>query len=303
VINATFKRRLYAYGLRARVPYPLLRGAGDALDAASRPADWRARRAAATSVRAESPWRGFVPRARGYRRVAPGEIPGLDDAVTEARAVFALRKEATLRDKTGLSAANPFYMVLQDRDVPRYPRLVEAALAPPLVEIATDYLGTVPRLQNVNIWLSTPLDRAYGSQLFHLDKPDVRLLSLFVNLGEVGPEQGPLTFLPADTSAVVRRATRYERRYYLGDGRLADDELFRHCRREDLVALTGAAGSGGFVDTSNCLHIGSRVEVGERAVLVVRYAPAHKMSGVVTKLLADRASCADPVRRLLLRDA
>ncbi len=170
-------------------------------------------------------------------------------------------------------------MLLQEQDFARYPEILKVALGGPVVEIITSYLGAIPRLDNIDLWVTEPNVDAggpFGSQLYHLDKPEQHYVSLFVNVFEVTEKNGPLTFLPAQITDQVRRETSYEKIYYHGNGRLSDDELMRHIKPENFVRLTGPSGAGGIVDTSECFHCGSRCAAGRRVVFVMRFMPAHK---------------------------
>jgi hypothetical protein len=109
--------------------------------------------------------------------------------------------------------------------------------------------------------------------------------------------------LPADVSSTVRTQTGYEAIYFRGDGRLTDEAVFAHCAADDQVVLSGPAGSGGFADTSNCFHFGSRCRTGERQVLVVAFMLPHKARDRRTPQFDLIPEPADEVRRLVLSGA
>ena len=60
----------------------------------------------------------------------------------------------------------------------------------------------------------------------------------------------------------------------VGAGRLTDEEVLGNTAPEKVVRLTSSAGDGAFVDTSRCLHYGSRTKKGRRAVLMIKYVSA-----------------------------
>jgi hypothetical protein len=109
-----------------------------------------------------------------------------------------------------------------------------------------------------------------SSQCFHLDEHDFRQVKIFVNLDDVTGEEGPFTFLPAPETAAVCRAVGKG----WGAGRLTDDEVLGNTAPEKVVRLIGSAGDGAFVDTSRCLHYGSRTIKGRRAILMIKYVSA-----------------------------
>jgi hypothetical protein len=105
------------------------------------------------------------------------------------------------------------------------------------------------------------------SQMWHIDDEDFRQIKCFVNLHNVGPMNGPFTFIPAQKSDEIRRK--------IGHGwrgrRLEDSEIMAHCKPEDIISVTGGPGTGVFVDTSRCLHFGSRARGGHRLVMMFQY--------------------------------
>ena len=298
-LNNPLKMYIYAYGLRAGLSFQFLKGWVDFLDALKRPLDWRRRRGMANSVTAGSKWRGFFTKEKGMAAFAPGEIPGLENVHLLGQRIYKERKDEVLKSSRGKNEYNPFHVLLTDEEVSAYPELVEAALSEPLMEMLTDYFGAVPRLQNVNMWIATPDEANIGSNLFHLDKPDVHFVTVFINVFPVALENGPVTALPADLSHQACLKTHYESLYYSGDGRLPDVNMLNHCSEKDLFTLTGPEGAGAICDTSTCLHYGSRCREGERVSIVFRYAPAHKIKGKGTAVL-PRPEKMDPVREMFL---
>ena len=293
------KMYIYAYGLRAGLSFQFLKDVVDFLDALKRPLDWWRRRRMAKSVVAGSKWRGFFTKEKGMAALAPGEIPGLENVHLLGQRIYKERKDEVLKTGRGRNEYNPFHILLTDDEVSAYPELMEAALSDSMMEIMTDYFGTVPRLQNVNLWIATPDEKNIGSNLFHLDKPDVHFVTVFINVFPVELENGPVTALPADLSHQACLETHYESLYYSGDGRLPDVNMLSHCSEGDLFRLIGPAGAGAVCDTSTCLHYGSRCRSGERVSVVFRYAPAHKIKGKGTELL-PRPEKMNPVQEMFL---
>ncbi len=298
-LNNPLKVYIFAYGLRAGLSFQFLKGVVDFLDALRRPLDWYRRRRMAGSVTARSKWRGFFTKEKGMAALAPGEIPGLENVHLLGQRIYKERKDEVLKSSRGRNEYNPFHVLLTDEEVGAYPELVEAALSEPLMEMLTDYFGAVPRLQNIQMWIATPDEANIGSNLFHLDKPDVHFVTVFINVFPVALENGPVTALPADLSHQACLETHYESLYYNGDGRLPDVNMLNHCGEENLFRLIGPAGAGAICDTSTCLHYGSRCREGERVSIVFRYAPAHKVKGAGTALLPRPASM-DPTREMFL---
>ncbi len=298
-LNNPLKAYIFAYGLRVGLSFQFLKGVVDFLDALKRPLDWWRRSRMAGPVTSGSKWRGFFTREKGMAAFAPGEIPGLENVHLLGQRIYKEHKDEVLKSGRGRSEYNPFHVLLSDEEVSAYPELVEAALCDPLMEMLTDYFGAVPRLQNINMWIATADEANIGSNLFHLDKPDVHFVTVFINVFPVALENGPVTALPADLSHRACLETHYESLYYNGDGRLPDVNMLNHCNEENLFRLIGPAGAGAICDTSTCLHYGSRCRSGERVSVVFRYAPAHKIKGKGTALL-PRPEKMNPAQEMFL---
>ena len=294
------KMYIYAYGLRVGLSFQFLKGVVDFLDAMKHPVNWHRRRRMSKSVVLGSKWRGFFTKKKGMTAFSPGEIPGLENVHLLGQRIYKEHKDEILKSGRGRNEYNPFHFLLTDEEVGAYPELLEAALSDSMMEIMTDYFGAVPRLQNINLWIATPDEANIGSNLFHLDKPDVHFVTVFINVFPVALENGPVTALPADLSHQACLKTHYQSLYYNGDGRLPDVNMLSHCSEENLFRLVGPAGAGAICDTSTCLHYGSRCRSGERVSVVFRYAPAHKIKGKGTTLL-PRPATLDPVRELFLK--
>jgi hypothetical protein len=126
-------------------------------------------------------------------------------------------------------------------------------------------MGSVPVLATVQGWWTPSNDMLESSQLFHVDANDSRTVKFFFNIEDVGDNDGPFTFIPADISARVLKAVNAP------DHRIEDDEIFAHCSPSDVIEAKGPPGTGFVVDGCRCLHFGARARGGKRLVLLVEY--------------------------------
>lgn len=294
------KRRLLAYGLRCGLPYGLLRWTNRCLDTIAHPLDTWRRKQEASRLLKGSDWADTVSRDKAWRAFGPGELPGVGPIIEAGREIFERKSKEGLPDRGG----NPFHMLCAPEDLARHPEMIEAALSSPLVDIATSYFGSVPKLAYMDVWVSRPNveDTPFHSQRYHLDKMDVGILTLFIMLKDCGEEDGPFVLLPADISRDVCRATGYASISALGDGRLDDEAVAANSRPEDLLTITGKAGAVAIVDPTVCLHYGSRCSTGERVVAVVRYMKAHR-SRLTMAHIVDKARFANkPLADLLIAE-
>ncbi|UUY05663.1 hypothetical protein LRS13_09130 [Svornostia abyssi] len=210
-----------------------------------------------------------IPEHRGLACAAPGTLDGVDDVVAAADAVLARvrsgelegrRKGAMRKDllhTSDLHFASPFL---------RFARS-EGVVAP-----VSAYLGVIPILTYVDVWHSEHVAKApFSSQLWHLDGADVRQIKVFVHCSDVGATSGPLTVVGAAASAALTRDVGYT---FATSSRVDDDTVQRLLPAGTAAEpLTGPRGTAAFVDTSRCLHFGSRVEAGAppRTVVVFQY--------------------------------
>ena len=292
------KDLMYAYGLRAGLPFRAIKIVADWLDTARRPAEVWSRRAAARRLLAGSRWRGFVPVEKGFALIDATLLPDLAELARVGAELYRSRAGSV-----PLGGEEPFYDILTPADLAYRSIFLDIALGRDVVEIVADYLGTIPRLHNIMLCVTPGRERVAQSQLYHLDKPDVGFIQMFINVLRTRPENGPLTFLPADVASRVRDACAYDKRGVTGDGRLTDTEVFAHARAEDVVAAVGDPGAGVLIDTSRCLHFGSRCRDVVRVVCIIQYAPAHKIAPTFAHRFDGHRHALGPLKRMLLDGA
>jgi hypothetical protein len=107
-------------------------------------------------------------------------------------------------------------------------------------------------------------------------------------------------FLPARESERLVSAVRAGRRRAgaKDSARYTDEELATHGDPAAAIRLVGPAGTAAVVDTSRCLHAGSRIPDGHfRLVLIIQYCTTREKANVF-----DAARYRDdPVRWLAVR--
>jgi hypothetical protein len=246
----------------------------------------------------------------GWGSVGPETFDGLDGVLTICRSLFEEKyallhqgQERRVGESKNTRAKRQFLRnILLDEDLRRYPELVDFAVSDKALGIATSYLGTIPYLNRIDMLYSTPREGEdlIRSQLFHVDPEGLTQVKFFINVFDVGEPEGPFTFIPADEStrilAGIRRLRRERGVPHVG--RYTDEEVAAVGGTGAIVALKGPRGSGVSIDTSRCLHLGSRVQPGAfRLVLYVQYCTTVEQGNVF-----DVARFAgNPVRHLAVR--
>ena len=245
-----------------------------------------------------------MSRAEGYAMVDPSQLPGVDAVIPMALELFAEKKrqlEASTGPVNEQHAKKWAFMrsVLSNTDLFHHEQLVDFALSDVLLSLVTNYLGTIPHLNRVDLLYSVAHggDEAISSQVYHLDPEGRRQAKLFLNLRDVGPDEGPFTFIPATETARIVAAVKRRRDpdADLAMARYLDTELAEVNGFDQAISVMGPPGSGVLVDTSRCLHFGSRVKPGTyRLCLYIQYCSSREHGN-----LFDVARYqSDPVRYL-----
>jgi hypothetical protein len=135
--------------------------------------------------------------------------------------------------------------------------------------VAQAYLQCRPLLDFVAMWWHTSFsqqpDKDAG-QWFHFDMDRIKWLKFFIYLTDVGPENGPHTFVAGShrrgriPRSILRR----------GQVRIADAEVLGAYAKEDVVEFCGPRGTIVAEDTRG-LHKGAAVRMGDRLVFQLQF--------------------------------
>jgi len=234
-----------------------------------------------------------LTRSAGYAIAGPGAFDEVADIVDAACAVV---EQVDLEAKKA-DANKPFMVKLVEKDVLTMKSpLLRFALRPDIVASAAAYLGMVPILQFANVMFSSHAAAdPTKSQLYHCDSDEAEQVKVFILCEEVTADNGPLTFVPAWQSQVVRDTVQYKYKT-----RLTDIEV-REAAQGPLeeIMLTGSPGTMAFLDTSRCLHYGSRFRdtSSRRLLVMLQYItpmafilPDNFLDGATFRRLAPEAS-------------
>jgi hypothetical protein len=288
--------QLYHYGLGAGLPYRTLASFANAVALARNAGDVSRRKSIAREILTNSRWKNFISQETCYARVQPDTLPGTAEVLQILRDIIKERRKAGWHQ----SRVNPVDHLELPEHFRDHPQLLNFALSDTMLQIVSGYYGMVPQLKEIGIWVTRPQTDRGNSQLFHLDKPESKIIGLFLNIENNGVEQGPFTFIPAGESAKIRKGTNYESSYFRGDGYLSDDVVLKFTRRENQISTEGGPGTGIFVDTSNCFHFGSRCQAGERIMMMVKFMLPHRARKPRTPLFDLTPKPKDELRRLVL---
>jgi ectoine hydroxylase-related dioxygenase (phytanoyl-CoA dioxygenase family) len=206
----------------------------------------------------------------------------LPDSVCERLAAFAAQTPAKVRrmDHEAKDAAartalfNPLAPIAVRYDYRTADLLdnadVQALLADSsILALMQEYLGCRPVADVLSMWWHTSFHRqpdSEAAQFFHFDLDRIKWLKIFVYLTDVGPENGPHSFVRGShrtggiPSAFLRR----------GYVRLADSEVYGTYPAADVLELTAPRGSI-IVEDTRGLHKGATVCGAARLVLQLQF--------------------------------
>jgi len=208
----------------------------------------------------------------GFCTFSESNFPKIHDVVRSCNEIINKKSPKNLEDwfkqRSKSDSKGYFFNVLEKDDILNYPELLEFALSDEVLSTIVPYYKMSPQLCSIGIYYSKISDDLLGSQNFHTDGTDPHHVKCFINLSNIGHNDGPFTFIPADKTEELRKHNGG----MLRSGGIEDQILLDQYEKEYRIALTGNAGMGGFVDTSRCLHYGSRCVDNPRLIFMFHYA-------------------------------
>jgi len=163
--------------------------------------------------------------------------------------------------------------------------LLKVALDKTLLEIVSAYLGMWPRLHAVGAFLNFPTaEEAKESQLWHRDSEDIRLIKVFIYLGDVGAENGPFCYIPKThpfSSGAGSVPSHKDKK------RILDDEMIIVFPKESWVECIGPANTMILADTVG-FHRGGKPMTGTRLLITFTYTSGKPLAKKVKLQVTDR---------------
>ena len=196
---------------------------------------------------------------------------------------FALSNPAAVRSMAGEQRAeNSVRRAVYERGKPLAVRYdfetadvlaqpeVQALLADPaILSVAQSYLGSTPIADVVSMWWHTaysdqPDEEA--AQFFHFDMDRIKWLKFFIYLTDVGPDNGPHSFVRGSHRTGGIPSALLSRGYM----RLTDEDVAQHYSGGDVVQFLAPRGTVLAEDTRG-LHKGLAVRRGDRLMLQIQF--------------------------------
>lgn len=152
-------------------------------------------------------------------------------------------------------------------------KILRFAAQPTLMGLASEYIGMVPVFHGYSLTRTdiVPKDQVYqGSQLFHRDVGEKKLLHLLISITKVGKGDGPFTYIDAVASNKVMKKLGHQA------GRVSDDIVFNEIQQKQVCEVLGEPGHVVFINPEKCFHYGARNKTGSRIQLIISYAPPNE---------------------------
>jgi hypothetical protein len=216
----------------------------------------------------------FIDAAEVDRAVAGIRRDGLyvfpqvvDRSIVDAIRAFAEQVPCTARGEGSPKAPYPRSAPtagrydIDETDALACAEVQEFATDPLMALIAQRYLEQPVIMDEIAFWWTTTQrgeDADLNAQLFHQDRDRLSFLKFFIYLTDVSPETGPHVYLKGSHKRIPWSLR--------ADGRMTDEAVRAAGLWENVVELTGAAGTLMAVDTIG-LHKGKTPVSGDRLAL------------------------------------
>ena len=160
-------------------------------------------------------------------------------------------------------------------DLDNHPDIIQLGLqlvlSRQILDYAYGYLGEKPLLTEFKVLVSDTNDEPVGSQLFHCDFDDERMLKVFVYINKVTKDHGPLQAIDKDSSERIRAETKYRYGVEGGTGISSHSDKYGQLGEKGYTEFLAEAGDVTLIDAAGCFHRGSRRCQMPRVVLYGSY--------------------------------
>jgi hypothetical protein len=137
-----------------------------------------------------------------------------------------------------------------------------------IISVAQNYLRSRPIIDIVAMWWNAASEEPdkQAAQYWHFDMDRIKWLKFFIYLTDVGPDNGPHSFVAGSHRTGGIAPALLEKGY----ARLTDDEVNAHYRTDQFIAFAARRGTIIAEDTRG-LHKGKHVIKGDRLMLQFQF--------------------------------
>ena len=129
-----------------------------------------------------------------------------------------------------------------------------------LIKSISNYLDDIPILLSATVWFcpNQISNNLIGSQLYHFDREDFRQIKCFIPIEDIDKQSGPLTLISSRNSMKFILKKFFNFQLVSSKSRFTDTQIKRYFKDQIEIELECKRGQVAMVDTSQCLHYGSR---------------------------------------------
>lgn len=173
------------------------------------------------------------------------------------------------KNKNIIDGKKFLFNILSDEDIKNNTELLYWGLNDEILEVCSRYFNDIAKLSGLYLFKSpiTYANQFDSSRLFHLDMEREKQVKIFYLLHETNDEHGPFEFIDLQQSRDLMNKVGYDGK------RISDEFVKKDINNLNLEMFKGSAGKGLMIDTSNCLHRGSRDVKKDRYILMFQYFP------------------------------
>jgi hypothetical protein len=202
----------------------------------------------------------------GYLKITPAELQAIGiDSLKVINEIEILEKRCpkiTDYDK-------PIISILKSVNFDTESETFKFVTNKSLVDIISSYLGVIPLLTHISLWLSpNKFEIDDSSQFYHLDHEDYKQIKGFFLIEDLTKENGPTIILNSKNSKEVLQNLNYSTKK---SNKRIKDSIVENFFKNESISCTGEKGTLYLIDTSSCFHFGSRKSLKSRKVLSFQY--------------------------------
>ena len=227
-----------------------------------------------------------IPREDGFAVFDGSDQSVISSAINCAKTHFS--PEAVSAHYIRSGKKGPFFYMACEVGSSAHEPILNLAKSDIILQPIREYFGSKPVLLSASVWFSPNNHKLanFNSQLFHFDREDFRQIKCFIPIDDLTTDCGPLTILPASSSAALIKALWKRGKIPSTKGRY-DDHMIDRLVTSPQIEVTGAIGTIMMVDTTQCLHFGSRTASKPKYHITLHYVTpfSPKLDSVRANLL------------------
>ena len=219
-----------------------------------------------------------ISREKHVLHVPNETLTGTKDLVASITEYYELNKEKIAKRSEGpysylIKVLKTSHDRLDEDERVLLKKILSFAAQPTLIGLAAEYIGQIPVIHSYSLTHNGVADGKVpylGSQLFHRDVGEKKLLHLIITVSPTSAKDGPFTYIDAVASQKIMRQLGHQA------GRVSDEDIMNNLGDGELIEIVGSPGTAVFVNPERCFHYGARNQEGERLQLIISYAPPNE---------------------------